>query len=77
MFERIRFNVNGINNIWAADLFDMQAHSKDNRGIKYLLTVIDVFSKFISIIPISKNLGRKLQKHFQKSLTIVEKVNSG
>ena len=27
----------------------MQAFSKDNNGIKYLVTVIDVFSKFVSI----------------------------
>ena len=28
-----RVNVNGIDEIWAADLIDMQAFSKDNNGI--------------------------------------------
>ena len=46
-FERIKVNVNGIDEIMAADLIDMQAFSKDNKGIKFLLTVIDVFSKFV------------------------------
>ena len=45
-FQR-RVNVNGIDDIWAADLIDMQEFSKDNNGIKYLLTVIDIFSKFV------------------------------
>ena len=46
-FQRRRVNVNGIDEIWAADLIDMQAFSEDNNGIKYLLTVIDIFSKFV------------------------------
>ena len=44
--QRRRVNVNSIDEIWAADFIDMQAFSKDNNGIKYLLTVIDIFSKF-------------------------------
>ena len=42
--------MNGIDEIWATDLIDMQAFSKDNNGMKYLLTVIDIFSKFVWII---------------------------
>ena len=42
-FQRRRVNVNNIDEIWAADLIDMQAFSKDNNGIKYLLTIIDIF----------------------------------
>ena len=38
--------MNSIDEIWAADLIDMKAFSKDNSGIKDLLTVIDIFSKF-------------------------------
>ena len=46
-FQRRRVNVNSIDEIRAADLIDMQAFSKDNNGIKFLLTVIDIFSKFV------------------------------
>ena len=35
--QRRRVNINGDDEIWAADLIDMQAFSKDNNGIKYLL----------------------------------------
>ena len=37
---------NGVDDIWAADLVEMQKFSKWNKGIKYLLMVIDVFSKY-------------------------------
>ena len=46
-FDRRRVNVNGIDEIWAADLIDMQAFSNQNNEIKYLLTITDVFSKFV------------------------------
>ena len=36
-FQRRKVNVNGLDEIWAADFIDMQAFSKDNNGIKYLL----------------------------------------
>ena len=53
--------MNSIDEIWAADLIDMQAFSKNNNGIKYLLTVIDIFSKFVWIVPLNRKLGRKSQ----------------
>ena len=34
------------NNIWAADLVDMQLLSRCNNGIRFLLCVIDIFSKY-------------------------------
>ena len=36
----------GIDHIWAVDLVDMRSFSRWNKGIKYLLMVIDVFSKY-------------------------------
>ena len=35
-----------IDNIWDVDLVDMQSLSKFNKGIKYLLCAIDLFSKY-------------------------------
>ena len=40
-------------NIWSADLADIQSLSKYNKGIKYLLCVIDFFSKYAWVIPIN------------------------
>ena len=33
-------------NIWGADLADMQLISKFNKGFRFLLCVIDIFSKY-------------------------------
>ena len=54
-FQRRRVNVNIIDEIWAADLIDMQAFSKDNNDI--LLTVIDIFYKFFWIVPLKRKTG--------------------
>ena len=39
-------------NIWGVDLADMQSLCKYNGGIKYLLCVIDFFSKYDWVVPI-------------------------
>ena len=59
-FEKRRVLVNGIDKIWAADLVDMQAFSKFNRGIKYFLAVIDVFSKYGWLIPLKDKTGKSV-----------------
>ena len=43
---------NGIDDLWQADLVDVSKIAKENRGYKFLLTVIDVFSKFAWVIPL-------------------------
>ena len=45
-FQKRRVISNGIDDIWTADLVEMQNFSKWNKGIRYLLMVIDVFSKY-------------------------------
>ena len=39
-------------NIWAADLAGMQLLSKYNKGIRFLLCVIDIFSKYAWVVPL-------------------------
>ena len=45
-FQKRSVVTSGIDEIWAADLVEMQKFSKWNKGVKYLLMVIDVFSKY-------------------------------
>ena len=58
--------VNGIDKIWAADLVEMQAFSKFNRGVRYLLTVIDVFSKYGWMLPLKDKTGKSLADTFKE-----------
>ena len=51
-FRKRRVISKGIDKIWAADLVEIQKYSKWNKGIKYLLMVIDVFSKYGWIVPL-------------------------
>ena len=60
--------MNGIDEIWATDLIEMQAFSKDNNGIKYLLTVIDIFSKFVWIVPLKRKTGQEVANAFSMIL---------
>ena len=60
--------MNSIDDIWAVDLIDMQVFSKDNNGIKYLLTVIDIFSKFVWIVPLRRKTGQEVANAFSRIL---------
>ena len=67
-FQRKRVNVNGIDEIGAADLIDMQAFSNDNNGIKYLPTVIDIYFKFVWIVPLKQKTGQEVANAFSRIL---------
>ena len=45
-FPKRKVFVKGIDDTWAADLVEMGSLSEWNEGIRYLLMVIDVFSKY-------------------------------
>ena len=44
-------------NIWGVDLADMQSLSRKNKGIKYLLCDIDLYSKYAFAIPLKDKKG--------------------
>ena len=45
-FKRRKANSSFRDNVWGVDLADMQSLSKYNKGMKYLLCTIDLFSKY-------------------------------
>ena len=55
-------------NIWVADLADMQLLSKFNKGIKDLLCVIDLFSKYAFVVPLKDKKGISIVNAFQSIL---------
>lgn len=65
-FKRRRVFVYNIDDIWSADLKDMQSVSKQNNGFKYLLTVIDLFSKYAYTIPLKSKSNDVVINAFEK-----------
>ena len=55
-------------NIWGADLADMQLISKFNKGFRFLLCVIDIFSKYAWVVPLKNKKGMTIVNVFQKIL---------
>ena len=52
-------------NIWGVDLADMQLLSKFNKGFRFLLCVIDIFSKYAWVIPLKDKKGVSIVNAFQ------------
>ena len=55
-------------NIWGVDLADMQLISKYNKGIRYLLYAIDLFSKYTFVVPLKDKKGITIANAFQSNL---------
>ena len=55
-------------NIWGVDLADMQLISKYNKGIRYLLCAIDLFSKYAWVVPLKDKKGGSIVNAFQSIL---------
>ena len=65
-FSKRKVISNGIDKIWAADLVEMQKFSKWNKVIKYLLMIIDVFSKYGWIAPLKDKKTESVSKAFNE-----------
>ena len=55
-------------NIWGVELADMKSLSKFNRGIKYLLCVINLFSKYAFVVPLKDKKDASIVNAFQSIL---------
>ena len=54
--------------IWGADLADMQLISKFNKRIRFLLRVIDLYSKYVRVVPLKDKNCVTIVNEFQKIL---------
>ena len=57
-----------IDNIWLADLAHMQLISKFNERFRFLLCVIDIYTKYAWVIPLKDKKGITITDAFQKML---------
>ena len=62
-------------NIWGVDLGDIQSLSRYNKGFKYLLCVIDLFSKYAWVVPLKDKKGTSIVNAFKKIISKGQKKN--
>lgn len=63
-FPRNRVLAISIDEIWQIDLCDVQSLARYNNGYKYILTCIDVFSKFAWARPLKNKKGETILEAF-------------
>ena len=64
-FKRRKVYSSVKDNIWGVDLAYMQLISKYNKGIKYLLCVIDLFSKYAWVVSLKDKKGVTITNAFK------------
>ena len=67
-YKRQKAYLTFIENIWGADVADRQLISKFNKGFRFLLCVIDIFSKYAWDIPLKDKKGITITNALQKTL---------
>ena len=67
-FQKRKVYSSFIDNIWGADLADMQLIIKFHKGSRFLLCIMDIFSKYAWVIPLKDKKGIRITDAFQKNL---------
>ena len=67
-FTRNHTYVAGIDAQWQADLADMQGIARLTGGMRYLLTVIDLFAKFAFAVPVHSKDAKAITAAFDQVL---------
>ena len=67
-FKKIKVYSGFEDNIWGADLADMQLISKFNKIFRFLLCIIDIYSKYAWVFPLKDKKGISIVNAFRKIL---------
>ena len=67
-FKTVPVLVFNIDEQWVADLIEVGNIAKSNRGTRYLLTVVDVLSKYAWVEPVKAKTGKAVTEAFAKIL---------
>lgn len=67
-FTRRHVITKGLNDLLQMDLIEMIPYSKQNKGYKYILIVIDVYSKYVWAKPLKNKTGIEVATNFESIL---------
>lgn len=73
-FQRNHVVSEKTDDVWMADLMDMVKYAKWNQGIKFILLVIDTFSKYVWLRPLRHKTGEEVAAAFDDILTTSGRV---
>lgn len=73
-FPRRHVILKDIDDLWQADLMDMQSFSKFNNNCKYILVVIDGFSKYAWTIPLKQKDKQTVSEAFNTLLSREKRI---
>jgi len=65
-FPRRRVVVRGYDDLWQADVVEMRPYARHNKGHNYILTVIDVLSKYAWAVPLKTKSGNETARALSK-----------
>ena len=68
-FRKRRVFAHNIDEVWSADLVDMQSFAKSNQGYRFILMIVDVFSKYGWAIPLKTKTAGEVSKAFERLWT--------
>ena len=64
-FKRRHVSSLGVDRIWTADLADLHKYARKNKGYKYILVVLDVFSRYAWARPLKDKTGVSVTEAFK------------
>ena len=64
-FAHNPYVVNNVMDVWECDLVHVRALGKSNDKYVYILSFIDVFSKFLHLVPLRSKTGTAVSSVFQ------------
>ena len=62
------YRTEGIDDLWQIDLMEMIPFARINKGYRYIMTCIDVFSRYAYATPLKSKGGEEVAKALQKLL---------
>lgn len=67
-YGRRRTIIKGLDDLWQSDLCQMDLYAKHNRKFKFILVVIDCFSKYLWCRPLKTKSGEEVMRAFDDIL---------
>lgn len=71
-YQRRRVKMRRPNETYQADLVEMIPYSRENKGYKYILNIIDIFSKYAYSVPLKSKTGQEVATALESVLKKIQ-----